>query len=275
MTDNGELIEALRKSGHEPVAISLGYLVKDKLNRYVQEENEIIDFLNSTEFSCPFDDFIFKSYLSDKVKDKTKKIYFHIKVLDREKNLIQIECYHYSSSTPFTMLASGVFKIGKTTDSFKKAILKSKNTTSYNRLAFSNLDEVSMRLPVALGSFIYTWYKCIRNRKTEIREVTGRAKKETESGKKEKEYLEITNQNKRRVISLGGTTYIYTTDSEIVKNIKHRNVTWHMDAFERRGSTCKYHRKDGTILLYERKSCIVRPKKGKDKENVPVTYVIK
>ena len=116
---------------------------------------------------------------------------------------------------------------------------------------------------------------CLRNRKTEIREVTAKAHKEDLGETKKKEYISGATSEGRRVISLGNNLVVYVRDEEAVKNIKKRHPVWHIDSFERRGGECRYHRKDGSILIYARRGTTVRPKKDKNAENRPVTYVIK
>ncbi|MBR5357363.1 MAG: hypothetical protein IK121_10630 [Lachnospiraceae bacterium] len=236
----------------------------------IQNQNkEVSEFLDSTNLDSPFDEVVLKHYIrDDESKNLNAEVYTYIKVLDRQKNLVSMERYEYGKDIGWNMTAYGTYVIGHTAHDGKVALRRSRKTTSIAPV-YAKASNIDLYLPYDYLAFMYAWYKCLRNRRVEIREVTSRARKEA-SGKKS-EYIKPATD--RRVISLGGNMYVYTHDDNAVKGIKKRTNTWHVDSFERKGGECKYHRKDGTILLYSRRGTTVRPKKGKD--NKPVTYVIK
>lgn len=245
-----------------------------------EDNEEVLNVLNSTNLESPFDEVVIKHYMKTK-KDliEGSEVYTHIKVLDRSKNLVSMAQYVCSKSFPWTMCSCGIYNIGHTAESIITAIRRSSKTTDIDE-RISKIDNnnlLNTRLPFDYASFIYAWYKCLRNRKTEIREVTAKAK--TEDNKNlpvtKREYIKGATFENRRVITLGGNIILYTKDEEIIRHVKKKHVTWHIDSFERRGGECRYHRKDGSILIYSRRGAVVRPKKnGKEIQN-SVTYVIK
>ncbi len=239
---------------------------------------EIESFLESTQLISPFDEIVLRHYIKDKESAKRgAEFYTYIKVLDRDRNQIRIEQYTCAKDVPWMMSGAGVYNIGHTVNELKTAIRRSSKTTKINESMAVRMDS-NMRLPFDYASFIYAWYKLVRNRKVEVREATAKAKKDEEKPVREREFAPKATDNNRRVIVVGQSLIVYTNNEDAIRSIKKRKPVWHVDSFERRECDCHYHRKDGTILVYHRGGSIVRPKKNKGTEEnspAPVTYIIK
>lgn len=241
-----------------------------------KQNQEIADFIASTNLVSPFDEVVIKHYLADDVsKSIDAEIYTYIKVLDRNKNLVTLERYEGGKDIGFELVAKGTYAIGHTIEDAKRAIRRSVKTTAiapkYLNAPVSKT--IDFYLPYDYLAFLYAWYKTLRERSVVVREVTSKVSKATDSERRK--YVANATKNNRRVITLGQTLVVYTRDEQAVKSIKKRKPNWHVDSFERRDHDCHYHRKDGTILVYHRGKSVVRPKKDKNNDTKGVTYVVK